>query len=62
MLLTTTQSDVLTAAERFGEALAEAKTESSGAEYESVLEACNRELERELGIDYGAVCGDDGCC
>lgn len=62
MLLTTTESDVLTAAERLGDALAAAKTESTDEEYTSIVLQCNRELEQELGIDYGAVCSDDGCC
>lgn len=62
MLLTTTESDVRTAAERLGDALAEAKTESTTEEYASVLRECNQALKQELGVDYGAVCSDDSCC
>lgn len=62
MLLTTTESDVLTAAERLGDTLADAKTESTAEEYESVLLQCNQALKQDLGVDYGAVCSDDGCC
>lgn len=62
MLLTTTESDVLTAAERLGDVLADAKTEATSEEYESVLLQCNQTLKQELGVDYGAVCSEDSCC
>lgn len=62
MLLTTTESDVLTAAERLGDALTEKKTQSNDAEFSSILEEYNQELKQELGIDYGAICSDDSCC
>lgn len=62
MLLSATDSEVLSAAERLADALAETKTESDSEEFEALLIECNEELERELGIEYGAVCSDDGCC
>ena len=62
MLLSSTQSDVLTAAERLGDALAEAKEESNGSRFDSILLECNQEIKQELGVDYGEVCSDDSCC
>lgn len=60
--MSSTQSDVLTAAERLGDALAETKEESNREAFDSILLECNRELKQELGIDYGEVCSDDSCC
>jgi hypothetical protein len=62
MLLSSTESDVLTAAERFGDALAEAKEGSNREAFDSILLECNQEIKQELGIDYGEVCSDDSCC
>jgi hypothetical protein len=61
-MLLTTQSEVLTAAERLGDELVEAKSEVSEEEYTTVLLQCNQELKEELGIDYGAVCSSSDCC
>lgn len=62
MLLSSTESDVLTAAERLGDALAEAKEESNRETFDSILLECNQEIKQELGVDYGEVCSDDSCC
>lgn len=62
MLLSTTDSEVLTATERFANALAETKAESDRDEFASILIECNEELKQELGVDYGAVCSDNDCC
>lgn len=62
MLLSTTDSEVLTATERLADALAETKAESDHDEFAWILVECNKELKQELGIDYGAVCSDDDCC
>ncbi|WP_231187552.1 halo-CC-star protein HcsS [Haladaptatus sp. DYF46] len=60
--MSSTQSDVLTAAERLGDALAETKEESNREAFDSILLECNQEIKQELGIDYGEVCSDDSCC
>jgi hypothetical protein len=60
--LSSTQSDVLTAAERLGDALAETKEESNREAFDSILLECNQEIKQELGVDYGEVCSDDSCC
>lgn len=60
--MSSTQSDVLTAAERLGDALAEAKEESNREAFDSILLEYNQEIKQELGVDYGEVCSDDSCC
>jgi hypothetical protein len=62
MLLSSTQSDVLTAVERLGDALAEAKDESNRDAFDAILLECNQEIKQELSVDYGEVCSDDSCC
>lgn len=60
--MSTTRSEVLSAAERLADALAETKSETDREEFEALLIECNEGIEAGLGIDYGTVCGDDGCC
>lgn len=62
MLLSSTQSDVLTVAERLGDTLAKAKEESNREAFDSILLECNQEIKQELGVDYGEVSSDDSCC
>ncbi|MEM4781670.1 MAG: halo-CC-star protein HcsS [Halalkalicoccus sp.] len=62
MLLSATRSEVLSTAERLADALVETKTETDREAFEALLIECNERIEEDLGIDYGAVCGDDGCC
>lgn len=63
MLLSTTESDVLAAAETLGEALTEAQSDLSDAEFERTLEECNEAVSETTGIEYGEVCEtSDGCC
>ena len=63
MLLSTTDEDVLAAAESLGDELRQAKSESTRAEFESLLEECNEAISDATGIDYGDACdaGSD-CC
>lgn len=62
MLLTTTESEVLEAAERFGDALAAEKEGMDRKRFFGLVMRCNQAIEEEIGVDYGAVCGDDECC
>lgn len=60
MLLSTTDDDVLAAAEALGEELRNAKQEST--EFDSLLLRCNDTITEEIGVDYGDACDTDDCC
>ena len=63
MLLSTTEGEVLTAAETLGEALTEAQSDLADAEFERILEECNEAISETTGIEYGEVCEtSSGCC
>jgi hypothetical protein len=62
MLLSTTDEDVLTAAESLGEELAAAESEMSRFEFQTVLMQCNEAISEETGIQYGDACGAGGSC
>ena len=57
-----TDEEVVAAAEALGEELAAVKTESSEFTFTRTVRQCNEAIGDETGIDYGSVCGDDGCC
>mgnify|MGYP000453348968 CR=1 FL=1 len=58
----TTESEVIEAAEAFGDALSAEQEESDRTEFFGLVMRCNQAIEQEIGIDYGSVCGDDECC
>lgn len=60
MLLSETDETVLAAAEALGEELAD--TQSTSAEFETVLRQCNETISQEIGIQYGDACGAGDCC
>ena len=60
MLLSTTDDDVLAAAEALGEELRTAQQEST--EFDSLLMQCNDVITEEIGVDYGDACDTDDCC
>ncbi|WP_193588492.1 halo-CC-star protein HcsS [Halalkaliarchaeum desulfuricum] len=60
--MTTAESDVLEAAEAFGDALAAEQEDLDRKRFFGLVMRCNQAIEQEIGIDYGAVCGDDSCC
>ncbi len=61
--MSTTDEDVLAATESLGDELWRTKSESTRAEFESLLEECNEAISDATGIDYGDACdtGSD-CC
>jgi len=60
--MSTTESEVIEAAESLGDALAAEKEEIDRTEFFGLVSRCNQAIEQEIGIDYGSVCGDDECC
>ncbi|MEF8821262.1 MAG: halo-CC-star protein HcsS [Halovenus sp.] len=60
--MSTIESDVIEAAEAFGDALAAEKDDLDRTEFFGLVMRCNKAIEQEIGIDYGSVCGDDECC
>jgi hypothetical protein len=62
VLLSTTDDDVLAAAEELGEELRNAQQESTQFEFDSLLVRCNDAITAEIGVDYGSACDTDDCC
>lgn len=62
MLLSTTDDDVLAAAEELSEELRTAKQESTEFEFDSLLLRCNDTITEEIGVDYASVCETSDCC
>ncbi|EMA40238.1 halo-CC-star protein HcsS [Halobiforma nitratireducens] len=56
-----TESDVMTAAEALGDALAAEKDTCDESEFFGLVMRCNQAIGQEIGVDYGAVCSDDSC-
>ncbi|WP_303704264.1 halo-CC-star protein HcsS [Haloquadratum walsbyi] len=62
MLLSTTDDDVLAAAEALGEELRNAQQESIQLEFDSLLGQCNDAITDQIGVDYDDACDTDDCC
>lgn len=62
MLLSTTDEDVLRAAEALGAELAAAQSEMTDFEFETILMQCNEAISEETGIQYGDACGAGESC
>lgn len=62
MLLSASDEDVLAAAESLGEELADAESELSPVEFNTVLMQCNEAISEETGVQYGDACGAGGSC
>ncbi|WP_435077182.1 halo-CC-star protein HcsS [Halococcus sp. AFM35] len=62
--MSTTESDVLAAAENLGEALADTQAESTESEFEfePLLEQCNEAISNTTGVEYGEVCETSSDC
>ena len=61
--MSTTDDEVLAAAEELGKELRTAQQEQSQFEFNPLLMRCNDAIGREIGIDYGSACGaGDDCC
>ena len=60
--MSSSNEEVLAAAEELGEALREAQREQSRFQFNSLLMRCNDAISRETGIDYGSACGAGGSC
>lgn len=61
--MSSSDEEVLSAAEALGEDLDVAQSEATADEFESLLTECNEAINDEIGLEYGAVCdaGSD-CC
>ncbi|ERG98957.1 MAG: hypothetical protein J07HQX50_00099 [Haloquadratum sp. J07HQX50] len=63
MLLSTSDDEVLAAAEALGKDLDVAQSEATAAEFESLLVECNEAINDGMGLEYGEVCGaGSDCC
>ena len=62
MLLSRSNQDVLEAAERLGEALTAAQSETEPAEFDSILVDCTEAISQRTGVEYGSVCDSGGGC
>ena len=62
MLLSTTDEDVLEAAEALGEELAAAKEDSSEFQFTTMVMQCNEAISEQTGVEYGQACGAGGDC
>ena len=60
--MSTTDEDVLDAAEALGEELAAMHSEADDFEFETVLIQCNEAINKETGIQYDDVCDTGDCC
>ena len=60
--MSSSDEEVLAAAEELGETLREAQQEQSRFEFNSLLMRCNDAISRETGVDYGSACGAGGSC
>ena len=58
MLLSTTNADVLEAAETLGEELRAAQSDSTRSQFDSLVAQCND----EIALDYSDARETDGCC
>lgn len=63
MLLSTTDEDVLAAAETLAEDLNEVESASTDEAFTATLVECNEAITRAIGVDYSDACeaGSD-CC
>lgn len=62
MLLSTTDEDVLEAAEALGDELAAAKDDTSAFQFDTMLMQCNEAISEQTGVEYGQACGAGGSC
>ncbi|EMA05614.1 hypothetical protein SAMN05443574_1327 [Haloarcula vallismortis] len=62
MLLSTTDEDVLDAAEALGEELVAMQSDADDFEFETVLRQCNEAINEETGIQYDDICDTGDCC
>lgn len=62
MLLSTSDDEVLAAAEELGEELHNAQQESTEFDFDSLLMRCNDAITEKIGVDYGSVCETSDCC
>ena len=60
--MSSSNEEVLAAAEELGEALREAQREQSRFQFNSLLMRSNDAISRDTGIDYGSACGAGGSC
>ncbi|WP_181691727.1 halo-CC-star protein HcsS [Natronomonas sp. LN261] len=63
MLLSTTDEDVLAAAEALAESLNEVEPALTDEAFTSTLLECNEAISRATGVDYSSVCeAESDCC
>ncbi len=60
--MSTTDDDVIAAADAFGEELAAVQSESTAFQFNSTLMQCNDAISQQIGIQYGSACGAGGGC
>lgn len=60
--MSTTDEEVLAAAEAFGEELAESQSDGASSEFEKLLSEYNDAISEATGLNYGSICSTDDCC
>ena len=60
--MSTTDEDVLEAAEALGEELTQTQSEATEPEFDTILKECNEAISEEIGIQYDDACDTGGCC
>jgi len=61
VLLSTTNADVLEAAETLGEELRAAQSDSTDSKSDSLIAQCNDEINDKIELNYSDACETDGC-
>jgi len=62
VLLSSTNDEVLAAAEALGEELAAASEDTSAFQFNTLIMQCNEAITNETGVKYGQACGAGGSC
>ena len=60
--MSTTDEDVLEAAEALGEELTQTQSKATESEFKTILEECNEAISEDIGIQYDDACDTGGCC
>ena len=60
--MSTTDEDVLEAAEALSDELTQIQSEATESEFETILAECTEAISEETGIRYDDACDTGGCC
>ena len=60
--MSSTDEDVLEAAEELGERLTQTQSQATESEFKTILEECTEAISEAIGIQYDDACDAGGCC